>query len=227
MSIDPITGLSPDMIRMQNRRITMLKVTENGLTKQEMSCEKMRKTKTGSEISRQAGIKSAETRKKTIDPSTGLTVQEKSIQKRLKTMLEISENGLTRLENAIAKGRFRGFSINYYRDTKIYYQGLNEKNFLDFMFEKYGEHMIDIVKRAPNIWYKDPITNNDRVFMPDFLLNENIIVEIKSPWTWNNNIPNSEIEQRNIAKLLAAENLGYTTKLIINGIDYDWHHLLP
>jgi len=219
---DVATGLPLDVARAYKAHKTKQTITPSGLTIQEEASIAISKTKKGNPITKLAGIKSNITQNNTIDVSTGLSIKEQSVQKRLYTMSQIEDNGLTLLENSLAKSKFRGFKINYFRNFKLYYQGKNELAFLEDQFKIYGDMLDKHISRAPSIWYFDPTRNNKRLYIPDFIIDNKIIVEIKSKWTWNNNVENSAIHQRNIAKLNAVLSEGYSVRLIIDGIDVTW-----
>lgn len=219
--IDLATGLPLDVARAYKAHRTKQTVTENGLSIQQNASLKISNTKKGSAITKQAGIKSNETQKQTIDPATGVTIKELSTRKRLVTMNEIQSNGLTRLENSLRKSKFRGFQIKQFEHFDLYYQGSNELAFLIEQHKIYGDKLDQNVKRASSIWYYDPTRNQDRLYLPDFFI-DNTIIEIKSQWTWNNKTNGSIIHRRNIAKLNAAKAAGYDVRLIIDGVDIIW-----
>jgi hypothetical protein len=220
--IDIKTGLPLDVARAYNAHKTKQTITISGRTIQEESSIKISNTKKGNPITKLAGIKANKTMKKSIDPITGLTKKELAVQKRLVTMSRIEDNGLTFMENSLIKSKFRGFKINYFKNFKIYYQGNNELDFLNSQFEIYGDSLFDHVKRAPSIWYFDPTRSQNRLYFPDFIIDDIIIIEIKSKWTWNNNVENSIIHKRNIAKLDAVSAAGYSVRLILDGINIIW-----
>lgn len=70
-------------------------------------------------------------------------------------------------------------TLKQYKDTKLWYQGSYEKEFLDLYLDKYPD-----MERGPSLKYK--FKNNDKVYHSDFYIPSlNLVVEIKSSWTLN------------------------------------------
>lgn len=221
--IDPATGLTITQLSAVRRNHTINStILDNGLTIKEDAIQKMSKAKKGNPTSRLGGIKSDITKRKTIDPVTGLTVKEMAIQKTLQAMTEIGSDGLSLRERSLKKSNFKGFKVTQYKHFSIFFQGSHEEKFLDLQYSIYGEDLDKHVVRPKAIWYFDPTRGNNRTYFPDFLVDNKTMYEIKSRWTWDNNTPGSEIETRNKAKLAAAKNLGYDVKLILDFIDTPW-----
>lgn len=85
----------------------------------------------------------------------------------------------------------------------LYYRGSYELLFIK-EFEKYFD-INDLVNCFP-IKYK--LNGNDKIYYPDFLIkNRNIIIEIKSSWTYDNNGKNLKLRAINDEKWDAANNL--------------------
>lgn len=224
--IDLETGLPLLIANAAKAKITKNRIMPDGKTIQQNINDKNRVTK-NSEKGRKIIELGKSKRKATmnqIDPDSGLTLQEKSVRKRLVTMSVVGDDGLTRMERAIKKGQFRGFSITQYPDSEIYYQGSYELNFLNEQREKLGDMFNLYVKRPKAIWYFDPTRNQDRMFFPDFLIDENALYEVKSNWTWNNNNRGSDIEKRNIAKLNAALLIYTEVYLVLEGKKIKWNY---
>lgn len=104
-----------------------------------------------------------------------------------------------------------------YKTTDLNYQGSYEFKFLEEFEDKHGIDWIkDNISRGPNIWYYDPTTDTERLYISDFLIN-NTVYEIKSYWTWNKNGNDLILEQKNKAKLDACLSEGYNAILVIDG----------
>ena len=68
------------------------------------------------------------------------------------------------------------FKLKRYKDTKLYYQGSNELDFLDKYYIKYPE-----IIRGENINYL--FKGENKVYHPDFYISSlNLIIEIKNSW---------------------------------------------
>ena len=104
-----------------------------------------------------------------------------------------------------ARSEFKKF-----KNTSIAYQGGNEYSFLEKIENKNGIDWIEKnVKRGNGLWYLDTETNTERLYLPDFIINE-IIYEIKSEYTLNFKI------KRNIDKF---NSVIYNNKRLIIVID--------
>lgn len=220
---DPVTGLTGIELSKQKAAITKQKLLPTGLTVQQQATQNMSIAKKGNITSRIGSQKGAAKKKITIDPVSGLTVQELATQRQSITMSQIGVDGLSGWERAQKKSQFRGFKIMYYKNFSIYYQGSHEKEFLDLQYSIYGDDLINHVIRPAAITYKDPTRGEYiRTYFPDFIIDNIILYEIKSQWTWNNNKAGSDIELRNIAKLNAAKALGYEVRLILDHTEIVW-----
>jgi hypothetical protein len=104
-----------------------------------------------------------------------------------------------------------------YKDTTLNYQGTYEFDFLEKLENLNGiEWLIKNVQRGPSLWYVDPIDNTKRLYISDFII-DNTIYEIKSYWTWNKNGDDSNLENKNKAKLDECISRGYEVMLVLNG----------
>lgn len=104
-----------------------------------------------------------------------------------------------------------------YKTSGINFQGTYEYKFLEMLEELHGlEWIIENVKRGPSLWYNDPITDREKLYISDFII-DNTIYEIKSAWTWNKIGKDSNLENKNMAKLSAAREQGFNTVLVLDG----------
>lgn len=97
-----------------------------------------------------------------------------------------------------------GYSVKTHKKTGLYYQGSYEKDFLNYCYD----NNIDVI-RGERIKYKF----NDKIkyYFPDFFLIEgNLIIEIKSDYYFNKN------KEQNIAKQNECLNKGFNFMFIIN-----------
>lgn len=91
----------------------------------------------------------------------------------------------------------------------LYYRGTYELLFIT-EFEK--RFPIETLENCFAIKYNND--NKPKIYFPDFLIkNKNIIVEIKSPWTYDNNGKNIELRELNHKKWEAAKSLNDYTFL--------------
>jgi hypothetical protein len=104
-----------------------------------------------------------------------------------------------------------------YKNTIVNYQGSFEYEFLEILEDKHDiDWIIKNVVRGPSIWYIDPTTNTERLYISDFLI-ENVVYEIKSSWTWNKRGKDFDLENKNKAKLAAIIKNGYDAILVLDG----------
>lgn len=97
-----------------------------------------------------------------------------------------------------------GYKIKIHEQTGLYYQGTYEKHFLDFCFENNIP-----IKKAKTIKYY--FKGVKKVYFLDFYLeNINLIIEIKSTYTYKQNL------SKNLAKQKACLEQGYNFIFIIN-----------
>ena len=81
---------------------------------------------------------------------------------------------------------------------------------IDYLLENYSEDRIMIYTfDKPRIVYKTDDGKNHYYFPDLYILDENLIIEVKSLYTYNKNIP------RNILKRQACLDAGYNFKFMI------------
>lgn len=98
----------------------------------------------------------------------------------------------------------------------IWLQG-NEPKYLNMIFsEGFNEDDIEYNKKKyPTIFYIDPIKNRKRRYYPDFFIpTKNLIIEVKSKWTYYGNEKNGYLST-NKAKQEACISLGYEFRFVI------------
>lgn len=89
------------------------------------------------------------------------------------------------------------------RYKHLYYRGSYE-----FLFIKEFEKYFDINNLENCFPIKYNLNGKDNIYFPDFLIrNKNIIIEIKSSWTYDNNGKNLKLREINNKKWDAANNL--------------------
>lgn len=103
-----------------------------------------------------------------------------------------------------------------YKTSKINFQGTYEYEFLEMLERIHGlDWVCENVARGPSIWYNDPVTKTQRLYISDFII-AGTIYEIKSSWTWNKSGKDLDLEKKNKAKLAAAKSQGYKIILILD-----------
>jgi len=108
------------------------------------------------------------------------------------------------IEEVFIKNQKSGHTSHCHKETGLYYRGTYEKHFLDYCFD----NNISILQ-GKRIKYN--FENKDHYYFSDFFIKEkNLIVEIKSSWTYNKYI------DKNIAKRLATIELGYDYLFVID-----------
>jgi very-short-patch-repair endonuclease len=112
------------------------------------------------------------------------------------------ENPMQNLE-IHKKAELSGKKIKYFNDN-IYYRGTYEKDFLDLCFK----HNINV----ENIkGFKYQYIDKQKIYFPDFYLPDyNLIIEIKSDYTYNKEL------EKNLLKESAMIDYGYNFLFIIN-----------
>jgi hypothetical protein len=131
--------------------------------------------------------KNKEVKEKIRRATTGVKQSQKSVDKRRSTMLERHGVACGFLNGNIKGEHYKGF----------FCRSSYEKIFIDFA-EKYG-YTLSIPKR---IEYEHE--GRSRWFFPDFFVEElDLIVEVKSEWTWNQQL------DLNISKLVCTVEQGY------------------
>ena len=92
---------------------------------------------------------------------------------------------------------------SYYKDTNLHYQGTYEKDFLDNYINKIN------IDNGPTIKYN--YENKNKVYFSDFFIkSKNLIIEIKSDYTYNLHL------EKNLTKQKACVEQGYIFIFIIN-----------
>ena len=87
-----------------------------------------------------------------------------------------------------------GFKLHFHENTKLYYRGSYEKDFLDFCFNNKI-----IVKQGKRIKYF--FENKDHYYFSDYYIElKNLIIEIKSLWTYNKYLDKNLIKQQTTIK---------------------------
>lgn len=101
-----------------------------------------------------------------------------------------------------SKQQKKRFEINIFRDTELYYQGSYEKDFLDKYYDLFEITKVDCINY---------LFDGSRVYYPDFYLPKyNLIIEIKSSYTYNRFL------EKNNSKQKACLELGYNHIFIID-----------
>ena len=97
-----------------------------------------------------------------------------------------------------------GYRLHLHENTKLYYRGTYEKDFLDLCFE--NNILVEQGKRIKYIF-----ENNDHYYFSDFYLKlKNLIVEIKSKYTYEKYL------DKNLIKQKTTIGLGYNFMFIID-----------
>jgi len=108
------------------------------------------------------------------------------------------------------KNRKSALCVHRYKNSNILYQGSYELFFLEKLEEKFG---LNILSNIPKFTY---ILNGiSHTYFPDFYIKElNLIIEIKSTWTFNKNGKDKISEIRNITKWNSVKNKNYIFKAL-------------
>ena len=97
-----------------------------------------------------------------------------------------------------------GYKLKIHDRTKLYYRGNYEKDFLDYCFD--NNIKIEQGKRI-KYYYE----NKDHYYFSDFYFKpKNLIIEIKSTWTYNKYL------EKNLEKQKSTKNKGYDYLFIID-----------
>lgn len=85
---------------------------------------------------------------------------------------------------------------NYkYKNVLIYEEKIDENKIITSRIE------------VPEIWWKDTNDKKHRYYVDIFIINENRMIEVKSTWTYKNDIENIFLKQR------AAKDAGYKCEI--------------
>lgn len=99
-----------------------------------------------------------------------------------------------------------------YKHTDLYYQSKLEYLFLE-LAEKYN--FIDKIKNG--IVFNYNFDSDNKIYVSDFYVPElNMIIEIKSKWTYNNHGLNKNLEKKNHTKWKTVKSMGYNMKVLID-----------
>lgn len=110
------------------------------------------------------------------------------------------QNGLVRRKAGKSRYDFKTYTFPSGKTARV--QGY-EPLVLDELLRTYPEDQI-VVEDTPTVSYTDPATGQERVYFPDiFIPGENLIIEVKSPWTYFKNL------EVNTAKAHACLAAGY------------------
>ena len=109
-------------------------------------------------------------------------------------------------------GAGRNSSIKYY-DSKLFYQGTYEKDFLDFMM---ANNKFDQLQRG--IRFNYIFDGRNLTYRSDFLFDGNIIFEIKSDWTYG--AYDDKKRSKNHAKFQSVINSNYKLFVVFNKNDF-------
>lgn len=225
--------------RIEKMKKTINIVGPDGKTITERAAEKMLITRKANGSFKTGAIKSAKTKKKTIDPQTGLTIEQLAVKKANQTRMMIDESGtsiaqrtgrkaietqMNTIDINTGKSLYELREINAkklksYKDTKLLYASTYEYKWLEGKEITYGmSWILSNISRGPTFKYYDNISNSYRFYPSDFIIG-NTIYEIKSIYIFNK----TPIDKaRNILKLDTILANHYQCKLILNFIEYDW-----
>jgi len=98
-----------------------------------------------------------------------------------------------------------------YKDTELYYQGSYELYFLELM-DEVGH--ITRVKNGKSYEYE--FNGETHTYHTDFIIDDEIGIEIKSGWTYNGNGTNKPLELLNEAKWKSARDIGDNLTVLID-----------
>lgn len=111
---------------------------------------------------------------------------------------------ISQVEELYIKQQKSGYRLHYHENTKLRYRGTYEKHFLDFCFN--NKITIEQGKRI-----KYNYNGTDHYYFSDYYIkSKNLIVEIKSSWTYNKYLI------KNIIKRNATIEEGYNYMFIID-----------
>lgn len=102
-----------------------------------------------------------------------------------------------------------------YKETDLYYQSKLEKLFLDLAENN------DLIKEIRNgISFRYKFDSDDKIYVSDFYMpKKNLIIEIKSKWTYNNHGMNKKLEEKNHMKWKSVTDSGYEMIVLIDKED--------
>jgi hypothetical protein len=191
---------------------TKRKTFINGKSMLTLSAERAAKTKektilpNGMNVSQFASLKAAKTMNEMV--LSGKTLNQLRIEKMNFTKKIVGLDGLDGYERGFFNGSGKNSSIKFY-NTNLYYQGTYEKDFLDYMTKN---NRINRVKRGERFNYF--FNKLDRQYRSDFLYDNDIIIEVKSSWTYGK----TDNEQRNlnIEKFKSVLNDGYRLIVVLD-----------
>lgn len=104
-------------------------------------------------------------------------------------LLKFGTEHASQNEEIFTKQQKSGFLLKFHENTQLYYRGTYEKHFLDFCFQ----NNIKIKKGKRIIYYLD---GKKHYYFSDFLLEEiNLIIEIKSSYTYKRELLKNEIKK--------------------------------
>ena len=113
-----------------------------------------------------------------------------------------------------------------YKDTELVYQGSYEYNFLaELEYKNSMQWILENVARGPCVWYNDPVSNDFKLYISDFIIG-NTIYEIKSQWTWNKLGTDLVLENLNRAKLNECIAQGYSVVLVLDKKEQDYERIV-
>lgn len=124
-----------------------------------------------------------ETKDKIKKSNTGQNRSEETKTKIRNATLKQIENGLHSSNPFCKKHKFK--------DTDLHYQGSYELDFLNKYYDKLK------IENGKNFYYI--IDNKNKIYISDFYLPQyNVIIEIKSNWTYNNNILKNLLKRESV-----------------------------
>jgi len=163
------------------QKITKINTIIDGKNLFQIGAEKAAQTKNNIIIDgKNLHIISAQKSAKTMNEKliNGQTIKENRLKKMYDTKSKIGTNGLDLFEQGFLNGAGKNSSAYYY-NNKLYYQGSYEKYLLDFFNDN---NLIEKIKRGNRFIYH--INDNNKQYRSDFTFNDNIILEVKSSWTY-------------------------------------------
>jgi hypothetical protein len=118
------------------------------------------------------------------------------------------------LRNGLGRSKVKWYN------SDLWYQGMWE---FSFLVEQYK--ITNNIRRGPRLFYKS-ISGSNKVYSPDFIVDDTRCYEIKSGWTWDNYGADKKLRVTNKLKLRAAKRLGYVVFLVIDGIHLSYSQLI-
>ncbi|MDO8640828.1 MAG: hypothetical protein Q7R33_04740 [Nitrosarchaeum sp.] len=203
--------------KAQNSQIKIIKRKRmtfiNGKNMLQIAAEKAAATKSttivnGLNLSELGSLKAARTMETKLNEQ-GQTIKQQRIESMMISKSKVGKDGLDGFERAFLHGAGKNSSIKYF-DTDLYYQGTYEKNFLDFMN---SHNEIQNIKRGKRFTYF--FNNHKRQYRTDFLY-KNIIIEIKSSWTYGKSDKLPQRRIRNHTKFKSVIDSGHRLIVILD-----------